>query len=1613
MSTQTETAAGAGSASVYLCAFGKHPGWNDHIDDLGIETERLAQVKRLLYVEGIGANIDAGTWDKLGPGQQLGAFGHVLMWRRPGGSGDLVLARLWSSSDGKGRTRYPMVVCAQLRGVSLRWALENVLPELERLETACKAAARAPDVVQLIDDARAALRGRAARAETPKAEVMLEPETIADLVSRPELGPDRQGLLRVLYQVQREMAAFARDSALVAGTVKGKSADPRPQQLRVPACSPTPAGAVSAWTQFMLTLVEPQHPMMIVVPLPGVVAGVEAEAGVENAGAGRGGWADVIVGDAGAAQLMCIRATPKGLPLTTEIPYTIDATFAAAVDRWAESVTGAAGAGGVNGGGGGARVLAELPPRERKGHVVSAGAFNAAGGGGRGGAGAARKGLPIVLIIVALAVGGIVLAVVLAMVFSSAGGGSSTPEERSAPHAAPSIGAASDDAEPADAASAQQPAAQTPAPSAASTAASPAPVFDAAAWRALCEAYRDWMSAFVRQLGEPAPAALYTASDNTLAPDATRLSAYLADEGLAQLVRPMVDAGVVSAEADALDPWGIAGASRGRDLGSLTRAPGDAAKTADAADKIDRALAIIGKFRDGVTSSWPAPAFLRAQATDYRRLGWNGAAAEAEAAAQGAGVRQGEDVAAGIDAALIAAAKARRIDAVLADCRAISQRGTELSDGVLAGVATWAESLPAAAGGTASLDAVAAALEPATRVAARLGTFLDAEYPGIDALAFHGSPEYAALAAGDARPDAATFDQWVYRARAFPSLDPSLDPRRAWEPEPVLEAIASTIRTLESPPLESPLDEATRARVEQTAAEVEAVRALPWNARTRGDVEARTRQAGEALTQARVLVERRLAAARERVGKSDAEVRQSLAARDRIVASDSVNAAWRSWRDALLKAYPAERYQELSKAAADLREALVRLDEEMVPPARLDGPGGEWSGALAAALAAQRETIVADAVKTLAGASAPSADAIAQAGERAGQRFRTKLAEAEQLSQAAASVHHALELGHTLDEPGVGDFLAAHRQPIDDGLLGPLGARLVELERLKAETDTPRLMRLVLEPTPGRPALALSAYRRLLDLASKPDSPWPASIDDAQQAARMRGSLAVAMSDIPDAARRDALTAEIAKGQAAVWLAWADRASESDIDKTLALAGEMGVARDEDSGHAGMPPLMQYNAHLADLRAELSSHPSDEAAARKAVESFVAYVQTLPQGPRARAQGLVDQLTALLAGQEPKEPAVDPLTLGPGSLPNGEKGATFVGSSPDDGKTLIFTHPRGFVLRFIRVEPKGGQADGPGVFYLGQSELSVGQAAGLLAARASNDDRRRALTRLGEIAEVNQGVRTWSVGGASGAGASYLAPAAAWLPKVSGISNADLYPDGRTPPPPSDDSPMQQLPPDVALWLARLGGCRLPTRAEWDAAWRQLGEQTPAQNWNIRDQSVAREDAHIATIESRYAGAPRPDTGVFVPSGDGREGIRLGAEAQTAGWDDGVLWFADVDGGVNGSVVAGSGVHHLMGNVAEYLLDAAPGEGAPGPRLADAEAAIAEGGIWIVGQSALLDRREPGVVPAPVTVDGSVDGFADVGLRLAFSAAGSRMVPRPLGERLAAAANQAQYLTAR
>ncbi|HXI50863.1 MAG TPA: hypothetical protein VNH84_05145 [Candidatus Saccharimonadales bacterium] len=285
----------------YLGAFGKHPGWDDHVEDLGLETESLIFAKTLLYVQGIGGQIDSGAWEKLDPVQQLPAFKHVFLWLR--GSQYLV-GRLWSSSDGKGRTRYPMVGCAHILGSSLLSALNLALPQLERVEQACLLTDSATEVRSILGRARAELQNTG----TTLVESVLRPVTPqqwAEFIASPLFGPNHEGWSRILYQLENQCAAFAPGRF----STKGDPGAVHPQPFRLPSNQGAARGLL-LWARFFLSQLDPMVPLLLIAPLEEP-------------------WVDATLGEPTPHEFFCLRAGPKALPLVTEVPYSLDDAFRA------------------------------------------------------------------------------------------------------------------------------------------------------------------------------------------------------------------------------------------------------------------------------------------------------------------------------------------------------------------------------------------------------------------------------------------------------------------------------------------------------------------------------------------------------------------------------------------------------------------------------------------------------------------------------------------------------------------------------------------------------------------------------------------------------------------------------------------------------------------------------------------------------------------------------------------------------------------------------------------------------------------------------------------------------------------------------------------------------------------------------------------------------------------------------------------------------------------------------------------------------------------------------------------------------------------------------------
>lgn len=283
---------------VIAAAFGKHPGWDDHMDDIGLETPALVAIKRVLYVQGIGRNIDNGRWAELESKQSDTGFGHTFVWCR---NDDIIAGRLWPSRDGRGRTSYPMVVCAHCRQVPLRWVYEYAVPRLARVETECQGGT-ASEVRACLSTCQEGLRKALATSGCSEQELPGEADPISRLANYPGWGPDTEGLVRILYHVNREMSA-----GLISSV--GRGGYEHSAHARVPVSSGDVAETSILWTRLLLNEYGHEAGVLVIMPHQGT-------------------WLDIIVGEPSPEQLYCLRASMDALPLTNTVPYKIDPGFA-------------------------------------------------------------------------------------------------------------------------------------------------------------------------------------------------------------------------------------------------------------------------------------------------------------------------------------------------------------------------------------------------------------------------------------------------------------------------------------------------------------------------------------------------------------------------------------------------------------------------------------------------------------------------------------------------------------------------------------------------------------------------------------------------------------------------------------------------------------------------------------------------------------------------------------------------------------------------------------------------------------------------------------------------------------------------------------------------------------------------------------------------------------------------------------------------------------------------------------------------------------------------------------------------------------------------------------
>jgi hypothetical protein len=268
--------------SIQLAGFGKHPAWDDHIDDFGLTTETLVTLRRILYSEGIASQVSSGAWNRLEKTGQAIEFDHRFVWSREAQS---VIGGIWASSDGKGRGHFPMVVCLQIAVNGWR-AVRSFLAPVEQLGADCQGAKEQKKFRDVFAEAQHSL----SRHSETAAEISSDP--LSSSIPETNAGD---------LPEQREEAVLDGMIVLSQGVKKYKKQGGREREgsahFRLPAISARQKESLEFWTGYLETRLDFRLPCLTIA-------------------SPRLGPIDIIAGEPEARQFFCLRAPESGLPMT-------------------------------------------------------------------------------------------------------------------------------------------------------------------------------------------------------------------------------------------------------------------------------------------------------------------------------------------------------------------------------------------------------------------------------------------------------------------------------------------------------------------------------------------------------------------------------------------------------------------------------------------------------------------------------------------------------------------------------------------------------------------------------------------------------------------------------------------------------------------------------------------------------------------------------------------------------------------------------------------------------------------------------------------------------------------------------------------------------------------------------------------------------------------------------------------------------------------------------------------------------------------------------------------------------------------------------------------------
>ncbi len=282
-----DTVKAADGSRIPLAVFGKHRAWSDHLEDIGLDTPSLGKFKQTFYTEGIRTNLDTGAWEQPSEEGKTVDWNHKLFMTGPRG---MMLARLWASTDGRGRRSYPMIAATHLPTNRLPADLTPLLDALELAKEQCSSADTQDAVHSAIVSGKIALEYAIRNLSPMPAEGPPEEARVRFLQATGE-----EGFRRILHVMLADLGAFSKNR---------KQTDVRPRHFRVPSFAEDHGKGFLMWHAFFQPHLQEGTLWTIIAPIDG-------------------GWADVSIGGTDGDFVHLTRLNAEGMPPLSDIPYSL------------------------------------------------------------------------------------------------------------------------------------------------------------------------------------------------------------------------------------------------------------------------------------------------------------------------------------------------------------------------------------------------------------------------------------------------------------------------------------------------------------------------------------------------------------------------------------------------------------------------------------------------------------------------------------------------------------------------------------------------------------------------------------------------------------------------------------------------------------------------------------------------------------------------------------------------------------------------------------------------------------------------------------------------------------------------------------------------------------------------------------------------------------------------------------------------------------------------------------------------------------------------------------------------------------------------------------------